>query len=123
MKPTEQVDLSWLTTDADTSGPSAMPATAEELVSIAENSRQPFEPELALFVDESLDSKQAQEVLRTGGQRFRILQASGPAIPALVFGGIVAERLTGVERAVRALAAFDAALTRGLPKVVAHRRG
>jgi hypothetical protein len=123
MEPTEQAGRFLLTDECDNSFSPTLQAAVDDLVAIAENSRQPFEPELTLFVDESPDSQQAQAVLQASGQRFRILRASGSGIPALVFAGVVAERLSGVKRAARALAAFDAALARGLPEVIAHHRG
>jgi hypothetical protein len=123
MEPTEQAGRFLLTDECDNSFSPTLQAAVDDLVAIAEYSRQPFEPELTLFVDESPDSQQAQAVLQASGQRFRILRASGSGIPALVFAGVVAERLSGVKRAARALAAFDAALARGLPEVIAHHRG
>jgi hypothetical protein len=113
MEPTEQAGRFLLTDECDNSFSPTLQAAVDDLVAIAEYSRQPFEPELTLFVDESPDSQQAQAVLQASGQRFRILRASGSGIPALVFAGVVAERLSGVKRAARALAAFDAALARG----------
>jgi len=72
----------------------------------AEESREPFDAELVLFVDESEESRQAREALLDAGEEFRTIRASGPRIPAAVFGGVVAERLAGIRGLLQALAAF-----------------
>lgn len=86
----------------------------DDLVALAEGSRRPFDPELALFIDDSPASQQARELLEDAGEEFRTLRLTGPRIPAAVFGGIVAERLSGVEALLRGLRAFDATLLKGV---------
>jgi hypothetical protein len=88
--------------------PTIASAEEDELVRRAEEGRDPFAPEVVLFVDESDESRQAHQVLTEAGEEFRTMPAEGPRIPAVVFGGVVAEKLTGIHDLLRALAALDA---------------
>jgi hypothetical protein len=84
----------------------------DQLVALAEEGRQPFDPEVALFVDDSEESQEARRLLDRAGEPYRLLIGNGTDIPAAVFGGVVAERLAGVRGLLRAIASFDATFTR-----------
>jgi len=84
-------------------------ASEDELVARAEESREPFSPEVVLFVDDSEEIIQARELLVAAGAEYRTIAAHGPRIPAIVFGGIVADGLAGVRDLLCALDAFSSA--------------
>lgn len=91
-----------------------------DLLALAESGSEPFTPELILFADDSEESWQAGQVLVAYGEEFRTIPAKGSRIPALAFGGIVAERLSGVQGLVGALSAFDAAFRAGINEPPLH---
>jgi len=86
----------------------------DTLIERAEASREPLDPEVTLFADDSPPSMDARRLLEGAGVRFRTLSATGPNIPAVVFGGIEFDRLPGVRELIQSLAAFDTALFGGL---------
>ncbi|GEM_PF-3516492 len=90
-------------------GAPAGSASEDELVARAEESREPFSPEVVLFIDDSEESVQARELLVAAGTEFWTLAARGPRTPAMVFGGIVADGLAGVRDLLCALDAFSSA--------------
>ncbi|GEM_PF-4027068 len=93
------------------------------LIERAEASRQPLDPEVTLFADDSPPSLEARRLLDDAGVRFRTLPATGPSIPAVVFGGVEFDRLSGVQELIQGLAAFDTALFGGLRQTLPRRLG
>ena len=88
--------------------------SSDDLVALAESASEPFTPELILFADDREESRQARQLLVAYGEEFRTIPAKGSRIPAVVFGGIVAERLSGVQGLLRALRAFDVSFEAGI---------
>ncbi|GEM_PF-6619419 len=93
-------------------------ARRSELIAVAEESREPFDPEVVLFVDESEESQEARRMLDRAGERYRTLAGSGPDIPAAVCGGIVFSEPTGLEDLLAGLAAFDTAADAALDNLI-----
>lgn len=92
----------------------ADPAGSDDLVLLADSTSDPFTPEMVLFIDDTEESRLARQLLVEHGEAFRTLSANGQRVPAVVFGGIVAERLVGVQGLLRALSAFDTAVEVGM---------
>jgi len=88
--------------------------SSDDLVALAESTSEPFTPEMVLFVDDTEESRRARQLLVESGEEFRTIPAQGWRIPAVVFGGIVAERLAGVRGLLRALGAFDTSFQAGI---------
>lgn len=80
----------------------------------AEESRQPFESEVALFVDDSAESERARRAFEEAQISFRTLSATGPDIPAAVFGGMRFVGQANIVELIRTLKAIEDVLVSNL---------
>lgn len=91
----------------------------DELIRRANQDRQPFEPEVTLFLNDSAESQKARMLLECSGEKFRAVQANGPRIPAAVFGRASYDGLSGIHELVDELAAFRRAVHEAYDRHVA----
>lgn len=66
---------------------------SDDLIALVEATSEPFSPEMVLFDDDTEESRHVRCLLIEHGEEFRTIPAKGRHSPAVVFGGIVAERL------------------------------
>jgi len=97
-------------------------ASGDELVLLAERSRQPFDPEVTLFADETPESQEAQRLPESAGEEFRTLRATGDRIPSAVFALAAFDGVTGVRELIRELGSFDQAVATAYDRHIDHGR-
>lgn len=85
-------------------------ASGDALIARAEATRQPFDPEVTLFADDSAASTEARRLLDAASQEYRLLRAEGPRMPTAVFGLAAYEGIAGVRELLRELQLLDDAV-------------
>ena len=98
------------------------PRVRDQLIRQAEAGRQPFEPEVTLFVDESAESKQAYSLLEGSKDPFRTIFSNDPRTPVAVFGHSLYLHLSGIEALVNELRSFDADVRSAYQRHVQERQ-
>lgn len=95
-------------------------ARRDALIRRAEESRQPFEPEVALFLDGSAESEQVRQMMEAAMIPFRTFTDAGPDIPAAVFGGMCFIGQANIGELVRTLKAIEVVLISNLQRTMPH---
>lgn len=98
-------------------------ARRDALIRRAEESRQPFEPEVALFLDNATESEQARQMMEAAQIPFRTLPATGPDIPAAAFGDMLFVGTSGTETLIDGLKKFESALLAAVKRTMPERFG
>lgn len=86
------------------------PALGDVLVARAEATREPFDPEITLFLDASVASAEARCLLDAAGEEYRLLQAESQRLPTAVFGLATYEGIAGIHELLRDLQSLDDAV-------------